>query len=162
MEGSCGHDLRGSCERCARGSWTITRGSAIPGATAGPRETYYSNEISGEFDNGQPSPRRDPFWARWRALLTPREAEEIRRAHEPVVTELMTHRVLDEVGPAPTVEEYDAVKRATAKAASRAEDSRRLAAGEVTREELARENSLFPPGTRFKITSYGGPPRKRR
>jgi hypothetical protein len=47
------------------------------------------------------------------------------------------------------------------KAASRAEDVRRLAAGEVTREELARENSFIPPGVKIKVVSVGITPRKR-
>ncbi len=55
---TCSHDLRGSCEACARGAWTITRGSAIPGATPGPRETYYSNEISGDFDTADHQPKK--------------------------------------------------------------------------------------------------------
>ena len=38
---------------------------------------------------------------------------------------------------------YDPAERAREKQASRDEDARRLAAGEVTREELARENSPF-------------------
>lgn len=36
-------------------------------------------------------------------------------------------------------------KRRRKKQASRDEDQRRLEAGEVTREELNRENSMFPP-----------------
>jgi hypothetical protein len=38
---------------------------------------------------------------------------------------------------------YDPAERAAEKQASRDEDARRLAAGEVTREQLARENSPF-------------------
>ncbi len=45
--------------------------------------------------------------------------------------------------PSGDVPRYSACERAAEKQASRDEDARRLAAGEVTREELARENSPF-------------------
>lgn len=40
---------------------------------------------------------------------------------------------------------YSPVARAAEKRASRERDARRLASGEVTREQLARENSFLPP-----------------
>lgn len=43
----------------------------------------------------------------------------------------------------PAGEYLDVRKRRAEKQASRDEDARRLAAGEVTREELAKENGLF-------------------
>jgi hypothetical protein len=42
------------------------------------------------------------------------------------------------------METFDPKKRAAEKQASRDEDARRLAAGEVTQEELRRENSFIP------------------
>lgn len=50
----------------------------------------------------------------------------------------------------PRVHYYDPAERAREKQASRDEDARRLAAGEVTREELAQENGLFH-GWKFRI-----------
>jgi hypothetical protein len=40
-------------------------------------------------------------------------------------------------------EKFDPEKRAEQKQASRDDDARRLASGEVTREQLRRENSVF-------------------
>lgn len=60
----------------------------------------------------------------------------------------------------------DSAANAAAKQASRDKDARRLAAGEVSREELAVENNFFSalPIQRMKIRSVGGvrvrPPQK--
>jgi len=59
---------------------------------------------------------------------------------------------------------YDPRERAAEKQASRDEDARRLAAGEVTREQLSRENSPFAALIRGPIsfTGAGVPGRRRR
>ena len=57
---------------------------------------------------------------------------------------------------------YSPTCRAAEKQASRDEDARRLACGEVTPAELRRENSFIPEGTKIVILDHGGPPRRGR
>ncbi|MGI0524003.1 hypothetical protein [Rhizobium giardinii] len=54
----------------------------------------------------------------------------------------------------------DQKARAEAKRASRDEDERRLAAGEITKQELRRENSFFGAldMSKFRIVAIGGKP----
>jgi hypothetical protein len=51
-------------------------------------------------------------------------------------------------------------RRAREKAAGRAEDTRRLAAGEVTADQLREENGLVKPGMTVKIVNFGRGPRR--
>lgn len=62
----------------------------------------------------------------------------------------------DEIG------KLDSRKRAAAKQASRDEDARRLAAGEITKEELRAENSFIGSldMSRFKMVAIGDKPVK--
>jgi hypothetical protein len=46
----------------------------------------------------------------------------------------------------PGIAYYDPAERAREKQASRDADARALASGEKSREQLTRENGLFPPG----------------
>jgi len=56
---------------------------------------------------------------------------------------------------------YDPRRRAVAKEKQRAEDARRLKAGEISARNLQAENAFLPLGGQFVIVRSGGPPLKR-
>ncbi|WP_313200374.1 hypothetical protein [Rhizobium sp.] len=58
----------------------------------------------------------------------------------------------------------DSHKRAVAKQASRGEDSRRVASGEISDRDLKRENSFFGSldKSKFKMVAIGGKPLARK
>lgn len=61
------------------------------------------------------------------------------------------------------IKSLDQRARAAAKQASRDEDARRLAAGEISEDELRRNNSFFGSldMSRFRMVAIGGKPIKR-
>lgn len=78
-------------------------------------------------------------------LSRPPERPEVLQLSAPPLPDDPTVMIADFPGdPVASLDEIRHPDRAAEKQASRDEDERRLAAGEVTREELARENSWLP------------------